>query len=213
LLCGDTHERTVTQIDSLITALNNTDPMYLYLSLFFFAFLENLFPPSPSDLMIAFGGSLVGLGKLNIFSAIFFSTLGSTAGFVAMYYVGFFFGKELVDSGKLKFLPLDKVMTVEKWFKKYGYGIVVVNRFLSGTRAVISFFVGLSELPIGITVLLCAVSALLWNTILILGGSVLGHNWKQLEHYLDLYGFIIGIILLVGIIYWIISYIWKRRHA
>jgi membrane protein DedA with SNARE-associated domain len=213
LLCGDTHERTVTQIDSLITALNNTDPMYLYLSLFFFAFLENLFPPSPSDLMIAFGGSLVGLGKLNIFSAIFFSTLGSTAGFVAMYYVGFFFGKELVDSGKLKFLPLDKVMTVEKWFKKYGYGIVVVNRFLSGTRAVISFFVGLSELPIGITVLLCAVSALLWNTILILGGSVLGHNWKQLEHYLDLYGFIIGIILLIGIIYWIISYIWKRRHA
>lgn len=203
----------MTHLDNLVTALNNTAPIYFYLTMFFFAFLENLFPPSPSDLVIAFGGSLVGLGKLNFFSAILFSTVGSTAGFIVMYYVGFFLGKKIIDSGKIRFLPLEKVIIVEGWFKKYGYGLVVVNRFLSGTRAVISFFVGLSELSIGITVPLCAISALLWNTILILGGSTLGHNWKLLAHYLNLYGTIIGIILLIAILYWIISYIRRRKHV
>ena len=200
-------------LDKLVAVLNSTDPLYLYLAMFFFAFLENLFPPSPSDLVIAFGGSLVGLGKLNVFNAIFFSTLGSTLGFVGMYYVGFYFGKELVDTGKIKFLPLDKIKTVEGWFKKYGYGIVVANRFLSGTRAVISFFVGLSELSIAVTIPLCGFSALLWNTILVLGGSALGHNWKLLEHYLEIYGTIIGIILAILILPFLIRFFWKKSHV
>lgn len=203
----------MTQLDSLAAALNNTAPIYLYFSLFFFAFLENLFPPSPCDLVIAFGGSLVGLGKLHMAAAIFFATLGSTAGFVVMYYVGFFFGRGLIDSGKLKFLPLDRIRVVEGWFTKYGYGIVVANRFLSGSRAVISFFVGLSELSIAITLPLCAVSALLWNTLLVLTGYVLGHNWKRLGYYLDIYGIVIAILLLLAVAFFVARYFYRRRHA
>ncbi len=200
-------------LNSFASALGNTAPIYLYLAMFFFAFLENLFPPSPSDLVIAFGGSLVGVGELNLFAAIFFSTLGSTAGFVVMYYIGFFFGTELVDSGKLRFIPLDKVKTVEHWFKKYGYGLVVANRFLSGTRAVISFFTGLSELPIAITIPLCAISALIWNTILISAGALLGHNWRQLEHYLGIYGTIIGGIILLVIFFYVVRFFRRRPRA
>jgi len=193
--------------------LNSTAPIYFYLTLFFFAFLENLFPPSPSDLVIAFGGSLVGTGKLDIFAAIFFSTLGSTAGFVVMYYIGFFLGRELIDTGKLKFIPMEKIKTVEGWFQKYGYGIVVVNRFLSGTRAVISFFVGLSELSIAITIPLCAISALTWNSILIIGGSLLGRNWKQLGHILSLYGITVGIFLSLLVVFFVVKYYRRRKHA
>lgn len=193
--------------------MNSTAPIYFYLTLFFFAFLENLFPPSPSDLVIAFGGSLVGTGKLDIFAAIFFSTLGSTAGFVVMYYIGFFLGRELIDTGKLKFIPMEKIKTVEGWFQKYGYGIVVVNRFLSGTRAVISFFVGLSELSIAITIPLCAISALTWNSILIIGGSLLGRNWKQLGHILSLYGITVGIFLSLLVVFFVVKYYRRRKHA
>ncbi|HUI30902.1 MAG TPA: DedA family protein [Candidatus Acidoferrales bacterium] len=203
----------MTHLNNLVTALNSTAPIYFYLTLFFFAFLENLFPPSPSDLVIAFGGSLVGTGKLDIFAAIFFSTLGSTAGFVVMYYIGFFLGRELIDTGKLKFIPMEKIKTVEGWFQKYGYGIVVVNRFLSGTRAVISFFVGLSELSIAITIPLCAISALTWNSILIIGGSLLGRNWKQLGHILSLYGITVGIFLSLLVVFFVVKYYRRRKHA
>ena len=203
----------MSHLDAIAAAFNNTAPIYLYFTLFFFAFLENIFPPSPSDLLIAFGGSLVGLGKLNFVSALFFSTLGSIAGFVTMYYIGFFLGRELIDSGKLKFLPLDKIKKVEGWFREYGYGIVVANRFLSGTRAVISFFVGLSELSIVITLPLCGISALLWNAILIFGGAELGGNWKKLSHYLDVYGMVIGAIVIVLILFFLTKYFRGRNSA
>ncbi len=203
----------MTQIDSLITALNNTDPLYLYFTLFFFAFLENLFPPSPSDVVIAFGGSLAGLGKLNPIAAIISATLGGTLGFAVMYYVGFFFGKEILNAGKLRFLPLDKISKVEGWFGKYGYGLVVANRFLSGTRAVISFFAGISKLPFSITLPLCAVSALLWDSILVFGGAILGRNWRLLDHYLDIYGIVVLCLVIVAAAILTMRYFYKRRHV
>jgi membrane protein DedA with SNARE-associated domain len=203
----------VTHLDSLVTALSNTAPSYLYLTLFMMAFAENIFPPAPSDLVIAFGGSLVGMGKLGFVGAVLSATLGSTAGFIVMYYIGFFLGKKMIDAGKPAFLPFDKIKRAELWFTKYGYGLVVANRFLSGTRAVISFFVGLSELPVAITLPLCALSALLWNTLLVYGGSVLGHNWKQLERYLDLYGKVVVILLLVVALSLTVRYFVGRRRA
>lgn len=203
----------MTELDTVVTALRHTDPAYLYFALFFIAFLENLFPPAPSDLVIAFGGSLVGIGKLGFVAALVSATIGSTAGFIVMYYVGYLLGKKLIDAGKPRFLPFDKIKQVERWFTKYGYWLVVSNRFLSGTRAVISFFVGLSELPVLITLPLCAASALLWNFILIYGGYVLGHNWEQLDHYLNIYGTVILILILGLAALLAVRYFFRRKHA
>ena len=202
----------MTEIDALLGTLSRTDPTYLYLALFFFAFVENLFPPSPSDVVIIFGGSLVGLGKLNFFAAIFSATVGSTAGFVVMYYVGFFLGRELIDSGRLRILPLERIKQAEKWFIRYGYGLVIANRFLSGTRAVISFFVGVSEMPISITLPLCALSALLWNSTLLVGGLFLGQNWKHLEGFLEIYGTAVLILVVAAVAGLVVRYFIKRRN-
>ncbi len=203
----------MTHLDTLLTAIGNTDSSYLYFTIFMMAFVENIFPPAPSDLVIAFGGSLVGMGKLGFVAAVLSATLGSTAGFIVMYYIGFFLGKKLIDAGKPSFLPFDKIKRAESWFAKYGYGLVVANRFLSGTRAVISFFVGLSELSVAVTLPLCALSALLWNTLLIYGGSVLGHNWKQLDRYLDIYGKVIVALLLLVAAYFVVKFFVGRRRA
>lgn len=203
----------MTDLEAAINYLSHTQPAYLYLSLFFFAYLENLFPPSPSDLVIAFVGSLVGAGRLNLAVAILCATAGSTAGFATMYYVGFLIGRRIIDSGRIRFLPLGRIKTVEGWFAKYGYGLVIANRFLSGTRAIISFFTGLSELPIRIVLPLCAASALLWNTILISGGWFLGHNWKRLEMYLEIYGTVVLVLLGCTALFFILKFFLKRAHA
>lgn len=96
----------MTHLDTLITAISNTDSSYLYFTIFMMAFAENIFPPAPSDLVIAFGGSLVGMGKLGFVAAVLSATLGSTAGFIVMYYIGFFLGKKLIDAGSLPSCPL-----------------------------------------------------------------------------------------------------------
>ena len=203
----------MTELDTLVTALRHTDPYYLYFTLFFIAFLENIFPPAPSDLVIAFGGSLVGIGKLGFAATLVSASIGSTAGFIVMYYIGFVLGKKVIDAGRPRFLPFDRIKQVEGWFAKYGYWLVVANRFLSGTRAVISFFVGLSELPVLITIPLCALSALLWNSILIYGGYLLGHNWRQLDQYLSIYGIVMLIIILGLTAMFVVRYFLRRNHA
>lgn len=203
----------MTQIDSLVAAINNTAPSYLYLTIFSFALVENLFPPSPSDMVIIFGGSLVGIGKLDPILTVLFATLGGTIGFVIVYFVGLFFGREVLDSNLLRFLPRDKVKKVEAWFLKYGYGVVVANRFLSGTRAVVSLFAGISRLPFGVTLILCAISALLWDTILVFGGAMLGHNWRSLEQFLDIYGIVVILILAATAVFFLLRHILRRAHA
>jgi membrane protein DedA with SNARE-associated domain len=78
--------------------------------------------------------------------------------------------------------------------------VIVANRFLAGTRAVVSFFAGMSEMKFPITLALCAVSALAWNAILVGGGYVLGSNWQNIEVYLSTYSQIVtGIVILVAL--------------
>jgi len=193
--------------------LNTIDPIVVYGLVLGFALVENLFPPSPSDLMIIAAGSLVGIGKVNFIATLLFATAGSTIGFVIMYKIGDWFGDNILERGKLKFIPLEAVHKVEKWFAKYGYAIIVVNRFLTGTRAVVSFFAGMSELKLSTTVLLCAVSALAWNAVLVTIGFYLGQNWDRITLLLNTYSQLVTAVAIIIVILLVVRFVLSRRNA
>ena len=48
--------------ENILNQISTFPPLWIYLTLFFFAFVENVFPPSTSDLVIVVGGSLAGAG-------------------------------------------------------------------------------------------------------------------------------------------------------
>lgn len=175
------------------------------------AFIENIFPPFPSDVAIVAVGSLTGVGSVNFFLALLCSTTGSTVGFVVMYKVGGWFGQKVLERGKIKFIPLDQVHKVEGWFHKYGYWVVVGNRFLSGTRAVVSVFAGLSELSLLWCSVLSLLSALIWNGILLYSGKVLGDNWKDIVVFLEAYGKAATSILIILVLVLVGRYIYQRQ--
>lgn len=166
----------------------------------FITFIENIFPPSPSDLILVFCGTLVGFSTTGFFPMVISATAGSVLGFALMYWIGHKFGVSMVEAGKIKFLPLETVHKAEAWFKRYGFGIIIANRFLSGTRAIISLFAGMSELPFTKTMILSGVSAAVWNTLLLGAGAAVGKNWRALEPYLALYGKIaLGVVALIAL--------------
>jgi membrane protein DedA with SNARE-associated domain len=198
-------------MDAIIQFLRELDPMWLYIVAFSVAYIENIFPPFPSDVIVAFIGSLIGMGTISLYPAIFLTTLGSTAGFVTMYFIGSWFGHRILEQNKIKFIPIESVVKVEIWFRRYGWGLIVANRFLSGTRAVVSFFAGLSELSLPLTTLLSFVSALVWNSILIYGGSKLGNNWTVISEYAAQYSRIVTIALVVVVLFFVVRYIRKRK--
>lgn len=191
-------------MEDLILSLKDLSPWMVYAAVFGMAFIENLFPPSPSDLAIVFGGSLAALGEVSFAWVLVAATAGSTTGFVAMYGIGAWSGRRILERGRISFLPVEAVRKAEAWFARHGLWLIVANRFLAGTRAVVSFFAGMSHLPLPLTTLLCFVSALAWNAILVGAGYALGQNWERIGFYLTTYsqvitgGVVVVLLVLLG---------------
>jgi membrane protein DedA with SNARE-associated domain len=200
-------------VESLFQTIEAFNPIYIYIAVFLIAFVENIFPPSPSDVVIVFGGSLVGIGKIDFIGTLAIATLGSTLGFMTMFKIGEWFGESILEKNKLNFLPMENVHKLEGWFRRYGYGIIIANRFLSGTRAIVSFFAGMAKMIFFKTTVLCFLSALVWNFLLVYGGSILGENWRAIGIYLSTYSQIITSIIVVVVIFFIVRWFYKRQKA
>lgn len=198
-------------MEHFIHHLQTLDPLLIYLAVFSIAFIENVFPPFPSDVIVVFAGSLIGIGRVGFVETLLFATVGSTVGFIVMYKIGDWFGDHILEQGKVKFIPVDAVMKVEQWFKKYGYWIIIANRFLAGTRAVVSFFAGMSELNLVRTTILSFFSALAWNTILVIGGWYLGRHWRDIGFYLTSYSEVVTAILVLAAIVYVVRYFYNKK--
>lgn len=199
--------------ESILNNISSLTPFWIYVTLFFFSFVENVFPPSPSDLVIVIGGTLVATGVIHFIPTLLLSTVGSVLGFMTLFYFGSTVDKRLVHSGKYKYIPIDAIEKVEQWFKKYGYWIILVNRFLPGTRSVISFFAGMSRLDVKRTVLLSTISSIFWNAIILYLGFLFGHNVGVVDKYLSTYSNIaIGVTAIIVLIF-VIRYFIKKKKA
>ena len=164
-------------------------------------------------MVIVFGGSLAGIGRIDFLGALGAATAGSTLGFVTMFGIGHWFGVKILESGKLSFIPRESVDKVEGWFRKYGNWIIVVNRFLTGTRAVVSFFAGMSHMRLLQTTVLCFISALVWNTILVSSGNYLGHNWEKIGAYLTTYSQTVTAVVIITILVLVAKYIHGKKKS
>ena len=198
-------------IENILNHISDLSPFLIYLILFLFSYVENVFPPSPSDLVVVIGGSLVATEAINFVPTLILTTIGSVLGFMTLYYIGSQVDKKVIRAGKMKFISAQAVDTVENWFNKWGYTVIVANRFLPGTRSVISFFAGLSQLKVLKTVILATTSALFWNAIMIYLGIIFGNNIERVDFYLSRYQEIVLIITGVVILFFVIRYFFFNK--
>ena len=199
--------------EDILNQISTFPPVWVYITIFLFAFIENVFPPSPSDLVIVIGGTLVGAGDLSFIFTLLFATIGSITGFMLMFYIGSTVDKKLIHAGRFKYIPVNSIDKVETWFRKYGYFVIVVNRFMPGTRAVISFFAGISNLDPKRTIILCLVSALLWNTIMLYLGFVFGDNVAKVDEYLTTYTNIVIAVTSAVILFFIVRLFFRKKKS
>ena len=201
-------------LEYVVELLKDLPAFGVLVFVFCITFVENVFPPSPSDMLLVFCGTLVGLATVGFVPMLLAATAGSIAGFAVMYWVGWKFGHSLVESRKIKFLPYDAVEKAERWFQRYGMWLIVVNRFLSGTRAIIAFFAGMSSVTLPQTLVLSAISAGAWNTILIFAGAALGKNWMQIHEHLTLYGQVVmGIVVAIVVVMLLRAFVRSRSAS
>lgn len=198
-------------MEEFINNLSTLQPVWIYASVALICYVENILPPFPSDVIVVAAGSLIGFGHIDFTVVLFVATLGSTLGFLTMYKIGDWFGDRILETGKIRLIPVENVHKVEAWFRRYGYWVIIANRFLAGTRAVVSFFAGMSELSLVRTTILSFLSAMVWNSILLLSGKTLGDNWSQILLYLETYSKVMTLFLVIGVLTLLARYFYKKH--
>ena len=198
-------------LQDIITYISTLDPALIYVVLFFFAFIENILPPSPSDFVLIVGATLISNSTIGFVPILILTSIASGLGFIVMYLIGEYFGEKILRSGKLKFIKAESLEKADKFFHKYGYKIIIINRFLPGTRAVVSFFSGVHKLKPVPTFTYAALSSLLWNSLLIFLGIQLGNNLELIDKYLKEYSQIIfGILALTAFVF-LVKFILNKK--
>lgn len=175
-----------------------------YLGILLLIAIENLFPPIPSEVILTFGGFLTTCTELRVPGVILFSTLGSLLGAVILYGLGSILRRERLMrlvSGRLgrslRLRPED-VEKADVWFGRRGRGAVFFCRFIPIVRSLISIPAGMGRMETGRFLLYTAAGSLIWNTVLVSLGCVVGESWESIARrfgeYSDIAALILGIL-------------------
>lgn len=190
---------------------------YGYIGVFLLIMIENVFPPIPSEVILLFGGFMTTYTKLNIIGMVVASTLGSIFGAIILYYIGKIFNKDRLKKlisgklGKILRLKVSDIDNADNWFDNKGNKTVFFCRFIPLIRSLISIPAGMSEMSMFKFLLYTLFGSLIWNTVLVIVGSVVGENWTKIVGILDTYSHIVVIIL--SIIFVVVVYFFYRNRS
>lgn len=191
---------------------------YGYIGVFLLIMIENVFPPIPSEVILLFGGFMTTYTKLNIVGMVVASTLGSIFGAIILYYIGKIFNKDRLKKiisgklGKILRLKVSDIDNADSWFDNKGNKTVFFCRFIPLIRSLISIPAGMSEMSMVKFLLYTLFGSLIWNTVLIIVGSVVGENWTKIVGILDTYSHIVVIILFIIVVIGIYFFYRKRSN-
>jgi membrane protein DedA with SNARE-associated domain len=164
-------------MEGFLEYLDSLPNSLIYLLLGGSAFVENVFPPIPGDTITAYGAFLVGTGRLSFFGVYISTTIGSLLGFMSLFWVGLYLGRRFFIEKDYRFIKAEDIIRAEEWYRRYGYLLIGLNRFLPGVRSAISVAAGISNLRVIPVGFLAFVSCAVWNLVWILLGYALGSNW------------------------------------
>ncbi|MFF2962561.1 DedA family protein [Streptomyces sp. NPDC057963] len=162
--------------------------------------LENLFPPLPSEVILPLTGFAAGQGVISLASALFWTTLGSVVGAIALYWIGMLFGRDRMHAiwAKLPLVGSSDLERTEQWFAEHGTKAVLLGRMVPVFRSLISVPAGVERMSLPLFVTLTALGSLLWNTVLVMAGYWLGDRWNLVETYVGVLSKAVVVLVLVA---------------
>ncbi len=165
-------------------------------------FLENVFPPIPSELIMPLAGFVASQGKLSIWGVILAGMIGSLIGQLPLYYLGKAVGYERLKiwadkHGKWLTVSGDDITGAKNWFEKHGAKSVLLARVVPGVRSLISIPAGFANMPLTPFLLYSAIGTGLWTAALALIGRALGTQYELVSRYLGPATYVVlgGIVL------------------
>lgn len=181
--------------------------------------LESVFPPIPSEVILPLAGFTAARGSFGLVEAIIWATVGSLAGAWALYGIARLVGLERIQwlADRIPGVDRADVAKADRWFTKYGYWSVLIGRVIPVVRSLISIPAGFNKMNFvtfsGWTLL----GSVVWNTILICTGYLLGDRWCSILGVLGVFEDIVIVVVVVAIVLllarWVRNLMADRRNG
>ncbi|HEX6741899.1 MAG TPA: DedA family protein [Sphingomicrobium sp.] len=178
-----------------------------YLGVAFLMFLETLFPPIPSEVIMPVAGVAAAQGKLNFTLSVVAGTAGAMLGNIVWYLAARALGHDRLKPiirryGKWLTLDWNDVDKAHRWFDRHGIALVFVGRIVPTIRSIVSIPAGLLDMRFRNFVIASTLGTALWTAILA------GAGYKLQENFRDI-GKVIGPAsnLVLGVL--VIAYVWR----
>lgn len=160
-----------------------------YFGIALLMFLENLFPPLPSEVIMPMAGFTAASGSLNIIVVLAAGSLGTLTGALFWYGAAKRLGEERLKRwadhhGRWITLSPDDLEGVDRWFEKHSRWAVPLGHLVPGIRTLISIPAGIFGMALPRFVALTMLGAGAWTSALGLAGYALGSHYEQIERYL-----------------------------
>lgn len=179
-------------------------------------FLDNIFPPIPSEIIMPFAGYSASQGQLLLVGVIVAGCIGSLLAAAILYWIGYKFNHNsifrFVDRyGKYLFIKSPDVKKSLDWFEQYGHRIVFFGRMIPAVRSLISIPAGMSHMPFWKFMFFSSLGTIIWTTFLACVGFYFGENQALMQNIFSQVSHFI-IIIVISIIIWILYRRHKRKN-
>ena len=177
-----------------------------YFGIALLMFLDNIFPPIPSEIIMPSAGYTASQGQLLLVGVVIAGCIGSLIAAALLYWVGYTFNHErifrFVDRyGKFLFLKSVDVKKSLDWFEQYGHRIVFFGRMILAVRSLISIPAGMSHMPFWKFMFYSALGTIIWTTFLACVGFYFGENQALMHEIFSRVGYVI-ITIVVLMLLW-----------
>jgi membrane protein DedA with SNARE-associated domain len=184
-----------------------------YLGIFLAMFIEGVFTPLPSELIMPMAGYLASIGRFNIVLVIVVGSLGAVCGSSIAYLIGRQLGRPFLDRyGRYVGFGADSMCRAEAWFAKWGNYGILIGHALPGIRSIISFPAGIAKMDYLRFALFTFVGAMIWNTVLTVSGYLLGEMYLTFAESLDGWDVVIIAVVVVIFLTYVLYGRWKNRN-
>lgn len=198
-------------LENIIERLSGVPLVVLYPTLGLLAAVENIFPPLPTDAVVAFGSFLAARGQGNPWVTFLITWLSNVAGAAGMYWAGRRYGRSVLTRGFAKWIGPEAEVRLERSYRRYGIPSLFVSRFLPAVRAVVPIFAGAAKLPFVPVVAIMATASGMWYAFLTVIAYRAGSDWEALQSTITTYSralTILAAVMVVGAV----AFWWKKRQ-
>ena len=185
-----------------------------YFGIALLMFLDNVFPPIPSEVIMPSAGFAASKGQLLLSGVIIAGSIGSLVAAALLYWVGRKIPNQSIFNwvdryGKYLFIKSEDVKKALDWFDTYGHRVVFFGRMVPAARSLISIPAGMSHMPFWKFMLYSSVGTIIWTTFLACVGYYFGNNIELMQQIFSRVGYVIITIVLILVAY----FFYKKSKA